>query len=129
MYFTNEPLPLARTLLLSFAPVWSNGLPGGQTIRRRYTRVIKGAWEFCRTKRLASEGIRVLQMCVCGGGFEGKLLFLFCFSFPSLNTFSRRVSPEDIEMANELHISVNIRYPFPLQPVNTDKRQHCVALW
>lgn len=60
--------------------------------------------------------------------FFFSLVLLFFFFPLRLNVFIQRVPPED-EIANEQHISVNIRYLFPMQPVNTDKRQHHVILW
>lgn len=70
---------------------------------------------------------------ICKGGVcvLGGWEVCFCPCAKSLYFFwhisMRRASPEG-EMANRRHISVNIRYLFPLQPVNTDKRQQCAVL-
>lgn len=75
-----------------------------------------------------------VYVCSCSGALQsqrkgGKLAFspsLYHLFF--LLSVFECVSPED-GAASEQHISVNIRYLFPMPPVNTDKRQHCVVLW
>lgn len=61
-------------------------------------------------------------------GWKVSFFPLFVSHFFFLLSVFECVSPED-GAASEQHISVNIRYLFPMPPVNTDKRQHCVVLW
>lgn len=119
MYSANEPL-----YLLSVSCPRSLPLSGSVSVNICLeVRTLE-----CKARRLFDEGC--VYVCSCSGALQlqrkgGKLAFSSLRAFCSL---FECVSPED-GTASEQHISVNIRYLFPMPPVNTDKRQHCVVLW
>lgn len=109
-------LPLSPSLWLRFGQY----LPGGQNIRMEGAAAVW--WRMCVRVQLFG-GFTVAEE-----GWKVSFFPLFVSLFFFLLSVFECVSPED-GAASEQHISVNIRYLFPMPPVNTDKRQHCVVLW